>query len=184
MALRLTYTNACLNLDFQVDVTSPRQVHIAGPHSFQPSILALVQDTENQPESVDSNRLRLTSEDGSEGVLLGTRCRDCRVLVFGPQTFCQSCTSADLEPVELSPRGTLYSYTVVRVPSAGWPGPVPYVLGQIELREGPHVLAEVVDCLEPDLRIGMDMELVLRNVRPDESEADIAVYKWRPYPSQ
>ena len=138
---------------------------------------------ENRPVSVDSSRLRLTSDDGSEGILLGTRCGDCGIHVFGPATFCQACTSANLEPVELSSCGTLYSYTVVRVPPAGWPGPVPYVLGQVELREGPHVLAEVIDCRESDVRIGMEVELALRKVSPDGSEVDKVVYKWRPVPS-
>ena len=135
---------------------------------------------ENRPVSVDGSRLRLTSEDGSQGVLLGTKCRDCGIHAFGPAIFCQSCTSDNLEPVELSPNGTIYSYTVVHVPPAGWPGPVPYVLGQIELREGPHVLAEVVDCQESDLRIGMEVELALRRVSPEGSEVDRVVYKWRP----
>ena len=129
---------------------------------------------------MDSSRLRLTGEYGSEGILLGTRCRDCGIHVFGPATFCQACTSASLEPVDLSPRGTLYSYTVVRVPPAGWPGPVPYVLGQVELKEGPHVLAEVIDCRESDLRIDMEVELALRTVSSDSSEAVKVVYKWRP----
>ena len=133
--------------------------------------------------SVDSSRLRLTRDDGSEGLLLGTRCRDCGIHLFGPATFCQSCTSANLEPVEFSSRGTLYSYTVVRVTPAGWPGPVPYVLGQVELREGPHVLAEVIDCRESDLRIDMEVALALRKVRPEESDVDKIVHKWRPVDS-
>ena len=95
--------------------------------------------------SVDDRRLKLSNEEGTEGVLVGCRCLDCGVCVFGPSTFCQSCTSSRLEAVELSQRGTLYSYTVVRVPPQGWPGAVPYVLGQIELPEGPQVLAEVID---------------------------------------
>lgn len=140
-------------------------------------------DPDNRPVSVDCNRLRLTTDDGSEGVLIGAKCRDCGIHVFGPGTFCQSCTSADLEPVELGLRGTLYSYTVVRVPSTGWPGPVPYVLGQVELREGPHVLAEVIDCLEAELSVDMEVELVLRMVRPEDSGSNTVVYKWRPVPS-
>ena len=88
--------------------------------------------------SVDARRLQLTNEAGTEGVLLGWRCLDCGVHVFGPATFCQNCTSSSLEAVELSKRGVLYSYTVVRVPPQGWPGEVPYVLGQVELPEGPR----------------------------------------------
>ena len=136
--------------------------------------------TGKTPASVDPARLRLTNQDGSEGVLLGFRCRECGVCVFGPATFCQACTSSALDPVELSKHGTLYSYTVVRVPPQGWPGPVPYILGQVELPEGPHVLAEVVDCSQSDLKIGMAVELALRPVKSTESASEKMVYKWCP----
>ena len=132
------------------------------------------------PVSVDSSRLRLTNEDGTEGVLVGFRCRECGTHVFGAATFCQGCTSDQLEPVDLSRHGTLYSYTIVRVPPAGWPGQVPYTLGQVQLPEGPQVLAEVVDCPAEDLKIGINVELTLRQVRGEESGADRVVYKWRP----
>jgi len=132
------------------------------------------------PVSVDANRLRLTNQAGTEGVLVGFRCRECGIHVFGPATFCQGCTSDQLEPVDLSQHGTLYSYTIVRVPPAGWPGPVPYTLGQVQLPEGPQVLAEVVDCPAADLKIGIDVELALRPVLGENSDADRVVYKWRP----
>lgn len=132
------------------------------------------------PVSVDNRRLKLTNEEGTEGVLLGVRCQECGIHVFGPATFCQGCTSSNLAPVELSKQGILYSYTVVRVPPHGWPGAVPYVLGQIELPEGPQVLAEVIDCPVADLKIGMPVVLDLRIVKAVEGGTEKVVYKWRP----
>ena len=131
--------------------------------------------------SIDPTRLKLTNQQGTQGVLLGTRCQDCQVYVFGPAFFCQACTSRNLEAVELSQNGTLYSYTIVRVPPSGWLGPVPYILGQVEMPEGPQVLAEIIDCHESDLKIGMEVELALQSVAA-EGDGDIskAVYKWRP----
>ena len=131
--------------------------------------------------SVDERLLRLTDASGKRGVLLGMRCRVCGVTVFGPAAFCQSCTAADLESVELAAQGTLYSYTIVRVPPAGWPGAAPYVLGEVELPEGPHILAEVIDCAHDALRVGMPVRLALQTVSPDGSAAAArVVYKWRP----
>ncbi len=133
------------------------------------------------PVSVDDRCLRLTDDSGERGVLLGMRCQRCGVCVFGPATFCQSCTSPDLEAIELGAEGTLYSYTIVRVPPPGWPGPVPYVLGEVELPEGPHVLAEVVDCAHDDLKVGMPVALALRTVAMDGvADSERVVYKWRP----
>ena len=134
--------------------------------------------------SVDSRRLKLSNEEGTEGVLLGSRCDDCGIVVFGPATFCQKCTSSNLVTMELSKQGVLYSYTVVRVPPQGWPGEVPYILGQIDLPEGPQVLAEVVDCPQSGLKIGMLVELELRSVSGAEDGPEKVVYKWRPIPNQ
>ncbi len=139
---------------------------------------------QNGPVSVDPNRLRLTDDAGAEGVLLGVHCRQCGIYLFGSTTFCQACTAGDLESVELSRRGTLYSYTVVRVPPAGWPGPVPYILGEVELPEGPHVLAEVIDCRESGLKIGIAVELALQAVLDQASAETRMVYKWRPVEGQ
>ncbi len=131
-------------------------------------------------ESVDPRRLRITNDAGTEGTLIGFRCRECGVSVFGPATFCQSCTSFDLDAVDLGRLGTLFSYTIVRIPPAGWPGPVPYVLGQVELPAGPQVLAEVIDCEHSDLTIGMAVELAIQSVHSQEGAGDKLVYKWRP----
>ncbi len=138
--------------------------------------------TESKVVSVDPSRLRLTDGEGTTGVFLGMRCRDCGIYVFGAALFCQSCSSGDLESVELSGRGILYSYTIVRVPPAGWPGPVPYVLGEVELPEGPHVLAEVTDIPEADLKIGLAVAMALQKVQDGQSETARMVYKWRPIP--
>lgn len=132
------------------------------------------------PVSVDPARLRLDAADGSAGTLLGMRCLDCSAYVFGLAVFCQACTSSRLEPADLSRSGILYSYTIVRVPPSGWPGAVPYVLGEVELPEGPHVLAEVIGVEEEDLRIGIDVKLALQAVTSGESEKPRIVYKWTP----
>ncbi len=140
----------------------------------------MTQPNRNKPQSVDPRRLKLTNDAGTRGVLLGSRCRQCDTCVFGSAGFCQSCTADDLATVEFSGQGILYSYTVVRVPPAGWPGQVPYILGQVELPEGPHVLAEIVDCPEASLRIGAPVELALAPVQIEGSEAVKVVYKFRP----
>ena len=132
------------------------------------------------PVSVDPRRLSIADEAGAQGTLIGFRCRECGVSVFGPATFCQSCTSFDLEPVDLGQTGTLFSYTIVRIPPPGWPGEVPYILGQVQLPAGPQVLAEVIDCEHSDLTIGMPVELAIQAVPSMEGGEDKLVYKWRP----
>ena len=147
-----------------------------------PCIMSSMPDSEQSgnPISVDPTRLKLTSDDAGTGTLIGFHCKDCDTTVFGAAVFCQACTSRNLEAVELGVKGTLYSYTVVRIPPAGWPGNVPYVLGQVELPQGPQVLAEVIGCDYDDLEIGMEVEMALQVVSTENGGPDKAVYKWRP----
>jgi len=128
---------------------------------------------------VSKDRLKLTG-DGTEGVLLGTKCKSCGTHFLGARRFCANCTSDEVEAVELSKKGTLSSYTVVWAPPQGWKGDVPYILGQVRFPEGVSVLSEVVDLPREEIKIGMPMELTLRvgDVDPDGNE--VVVYKWRP----
>ena len=130
--------------------------------------------------SLASDRLRLLDPEGTDGVLLGTRCRECGVTVFGSTVLCPHCTSDQLAEVELSRRGEVLSYTVVRAPTKEWKGEVPYALVDVQLPEGPRVPAALVDCPFDQLRVGMPVELTLR-VAEVESEGDeIVAYRWRP----
>ena len=126
------------------------------------------------------DRLRLLDEEGTRGVLLGWRCRLCNEHFFGEVVLCRRCSSGDLESVELGTRGTLYSYTVVRVPPPGWKGEIPYALGQVELPKGPHVLCRIVDCPPERLRVGMALELVTEVATEDEEGTQSLVYAWKP----
>lgn len=126
-----------------------------------------------------SNRLKLLG-DGTQGVLLGRKCKSCGAHFFGSPRFCLKCTSSELQPVELSQEGTLYTYTIVRMAPPGWQGSVPYLLGVVKLPEGPRVTAELVDCSEGTVKVGMPMELTVRVGGKDKQGNEVVVYKWKP----
>lgn len=130
----------------------------------------------------------LFTMDESEPRLLGTRCRACGTYFFPAETtFCRnpSCDRADLEPVELSRTGTVWSYT-----SANYKPPSPFVaeepfepfaIAAVELeKEGITVLGQVADGIGVDaLQTGMPMELVLRTLYEDDDHVYMT-WKWRP----
>jgi uncharacterized OB-fold protein len=130
--------------------------------------------------SLSSEHLRLLDPEGTEGVLLGTRCGQCGVTVFGPTALCPHCTSDELTQVELSRHGQVWSYTFVHTPTKEWKGEVPYALVDVELPEGPRVLAALVDCRFGDVRIGMPVALALRVAEVDGDGNQIVAYRWRP----
>jgi uncharacterized OB-fold protein len=137
----------------------------------------MANNVNNKIVSVDPERFKLDTANLENNVLIGYRCQTCNVYVFGPSTYCQSCSSRSMEEVEFAGTAILYSYTVIHVPPAGWPGRVPYVLGEAELSEGPHVLAELIDSEVNEIETGIKLSLTYELVQNNNN--DIAVYKWR-----
>jgi uncharacterized protein len=115
--------------------------------------------------------------------LVGSECSDCGEICFARREigFCGYCQSRNLKEVRLSDRGTVYSYTVVmQRPPEYYKGPVPYAIGFVELPEGVRVETLFTDCDFEDLRIGMEVELVLRKLHQDEEGNDVVTYMFRP----
>lgn len=78
-------------------------------------------------------------------------------------------------------QGTLFAYTVVYDPPAGFEFAAPYVIGLVQLGDGRLVTAQLTD-VDPDgLAIGMALEMVTRKLRSDGDEGAIIYgYKFRP----
>lgn len=129
--------------------------------------------------------------------LIGTRCTGSGTYFFPPERVMSRApgfADAELEEVQLSDRGTLWSYTDARYqpPEPFVPATDPYepvCLAAVELeRERMVVLGQVVAGVTvDDLRVGMEMELVLDTLSvepdPDGGEGDTVeyvVWKWRP----
>ena len=76
-----------------------------------------------------------------EGKLLGLRCKACNQITCPPMIVCQRCGSRELERTELSGRGELMTFTVVRIPPEGFDAP--YVVCLIKTDEGPWVIGRL-----------------------------------------
>lgn len=108
--------------------------------------------------------------------LLVQRCRSCRRLQHYPRPHCIVCLSQELEWAEMSGRGTVYSFTIVRrAAHPAFAADVPYVLAVIELDEGPHMTGNVVGIPAEEVRIGLPVTAVFEHVTPE-----VTLLKWRP----
>ena len=97
--------------------------------------------------------------------LLGSRCSACGTAAFPARDFCPKCAAdGPHQAVALSPRGTVFSYTVVHQAPAG--RPTPYVLAYVDLPDQVRVMAQV-DAPPGVMRIGMPVRLVLKPVGED-----------------
>lgn len=133
------------------------------------------------------------TQDEKHPHLLGSRCATCGTYYFPKLlTFCRNpgCTGSNsgesrLEEVELSRKGTLWSYT-----NAAYKPPEPYIakepfepfgIAAVELdKERMIVLGPVIDGVSVDaLQVGMAMELVLEPISEDDKAVTLT-WKWKP----
>lgn len=101
--------------------------------------------------------------EGGQTRLIGTRCHSCDATYF-PQTIsCRNpgCSEKHIEACQLSPTGTLYSWTLqhYRPPAPfrmdEWK---PYLIGLVDLPEGLRVLG-MLDLGEAEAVIGLALRL-------------------------
>jgi uncharacterized protein len=105
------------------------------------------------------------------------RCKQCGHVRFPPSVLCPKCLSDDYEWAKLSGRGKVFTFAIFH--HAFYPGyadDVPYNTAIIELDEGPRMHANVLECDNDDLAIGMPVEVLFEKI-PDE---DIWLPKFRP----
>jgi len=120
---------------------------------------------------------------GGKLQLLGSQCLDCGEIFFARREtgFCGYCQSKNLKDLRLSTRGKIYSHTVImQRPPEYYKGKVPYAIGFVELPEGVRVETLFTDCDFDSLKIGMEVELVLRSLHSDENGNEIETYMFRP----
>jgi len=97
----------------------------------------------------------------AEGKLLGSRCSECGMVYVPARGSCPRCGVAIEERCDVSDKGTVTTYCVVRVPSENIDLKLPYVCAHI-LLDGANIpfFALIQECEAEDVRIGMRVEAV------------------------
>ena len=113
--------------------------------------------------------------------LLGSRCQSCSEVFFPRRHVCAKCLHEGCDDIELSPRGTIYTWTYVHVPLFAKANAKvsTYGVGQIDLPEGPRVQAILVGERD-EFSIGMEVETDLEVLRTDDDGNDVVIYRFRP----
>ena len=86
---------------------------------------------------------KMFAEALKENKLLGLKCNKCGAYTVPPKKVCMECSSEDLEIVQLSGKGKIQTFTVIRVPPEGFEAP--YIVGMAELDEGPWLMGNIID---------------------------------------
>ncbi|MCP4666821.1 MAG: Zn-ribbon domain-containing OB-fold protein, partial [Deltaproteobacteria bacterium] len=94
-----------------------------------------------------------------KGRFLGLKCDACGGYTFPPRGVCGDCGGWALKKAEMKGKGTLRSFTVIRVAPEGMKPP--YIVALVELDEGPWAVGNLVDMNLDEA----DMGLMGRRVR-------------------
>jgi uncharacterized OB-fold protein len=115
--------------------------------------------------------------------LLGSQCEACGEIALGRRNTCSNCGGSKLTEKQLSRRGTLWTYTVIRhKPPGDYKGPDPFVpfgLGLIELPEGIRVMSPLHGDIDK-IRIGMELKLEVYPLYTDENATEVMAFRFRP----
>jgi uncharacterized OB-fold protein len=100
-------------------------------------------------------------------------CNVCKTWVWYPKAWCPNCGERNtLEWRKLAGRGEVYSFTIVRQVidnSPAFQKDLPFVIGLIELEEGPRIYSNVSDVKPEDVKIGDKVSAYFEDVTPELS---------------
>lgn len=124
------------------------------------------------------------SSPGEKPQLIGGKCSACGEIFFPrlPKGLCVHCQHRGLEDIKLSRRGKIWSFSVVmQRPTKFYIGAdVPFAYGYVELPEGIRVESLLKSDNLEDLKVGMDVELVVEKLGDDEEGNEVMTFKFVP----
>lgn len=87
----------------------------------------------------------------AEHRLVVPRCERCASVIWYPRGFCPSCSSFDIEWIELGGTGSIYSFSIPRRGQGAYRDVAPYVVAYVELdipgeHPGPRIITNIVGC--------------------------------------
>lgn len=104
------------------------------------------------------------------------KCLQCGHIRFPISVICPKCHSMEAEWAKLSGKGTIYSFTIYRVPyHPAFKDDIPYVVAIIQLDEGPRLESNIIGCRVEDVRIEMPVEVAF-----DDVTSEVTLPKFRP----
>jgi uncharacterized OB-fold protein len=93
------------------------------------------------------------------------RCEVCGELRFPPRLRCPRCGETRTEWVAASGHGSVYSYVVVHQRlHAAFDAYLPYAVALVQLEEGPHMLAMLIESDPADVRVDAPVEVVFQTL--------------------
>ncbi len=104
--------------------------------------------------------------------LIANQCGVCKKVYFPPRESCPYCRRKSMDKmktIKLSGKGEVVTYTIIYDAPEQFEGQSPYPIAIIKLDEGPKITAQIVDCDNKDVKIGMKVQSTFRKIQEDGS---------------
>ena len=109
------------------------------------------------------------------------KCSKCGKILFPNRLICPVCGSKEFTTINLSGKGKIITYTVIRTAPKGFGDLAPYAVGIIEMEENVRILAQITDCNPDKLNIGDKVVSKFRRMNEDGKTGMIMyAYKFVP----
>ena len=108
--------------------------------------------------------------------LEAAKCEACGKIHYPPRVACSKCGGTTFENITLPREGKVVTFTIVRVPPAGFTEQTPLPIAIVEVMDGVRIMVQIGDLEDPsDLEIGMPVRLEFRRISWD-GEAGLIFY--------
>lgn len=108
--------------------------------------------------------------------LEASKCTKCGKILYPPRLICPECGAREFVPEILPRDGKVLTYTIVRVPPAGFTEQSPLSIALVELSNGVRLMVQIGDVEDPEtVEIGMPVRLEFRRISWD-GEAGVIFY--------
>lgn len=131
----------------------------------------------NKPIPSPSPHTKAFWEGAKAGKLMLPRCTACNRVHWYPRLICPHCHSNEIEWIEGSGEGTLYTFAVQHRAMGAWAEETPFVTAYIDLKEGDRMATVLrgVDPLKPEeIKIGSKVK-----VEFEPASEDVHIPFWR-----
>ena len=95
------------------------------------------------------------------------KCASCGKVCYPARMVCPECRGEGMEKINLTPKGTVVTSTVVHVPPDEFLNEAPYAMAVVETPEGARFMTQVVDCDPSTVGPGLEVDLEFRLIRKE-----------------
>ena len=106
------------------------------------------------------------------------KCRKCGKISFPARLICPVCSNKVFDKINLSGKGKLLTYTIIRTAPEGFEDIAPYAVGIVEMEEGVRVMGQITDCDLVNLKTGDKLISKFRRMN-EEGKTGLIMYSYK-----